>query len=304
MVPAISRHLVRKFLQDERSIKRIFLPKRLFSSIPTASEAMTEASCPKEENKRLRMNLALAYRILDELSLNEGACNHLSVMAPPQEPGKDEEIMLLAPGHIPGGGGIDWSNVTASGLLGLDKEATVVEGEGVPELSGAVIHLGARRTKPGARVLMHTHTPYATALGCLEDPQLLMMHQTSCRFKDRIAYDSGYQPATQFDEGARLGEALGDKDILFMCHHGTLVAAETVSVAFDELYYLERACMLQLLAMGAAGREAVKLMPREVQEATKLAAIGEGRNTLREYADKHFYARWNKYRRMGSDVFE
>ena len=82
---------------------------------------------------------------------------------------------------------------------------------------------------------MHTHTPYATALGCLEDPSLLMMHQNSCRFLRRCAWDNGYQPATEIDEGERLGRVMGDKDILFMCHHGTLVVAESVHVAFDEV---------------------------------------------------------------------
>ena len=71
--------------------------------------------------------------------------------------------------------------VTASGLLGLVGAGEVVEGEGEPELSGACIHLGVRRVRPTARVVMHTHTPYATALGCLEDPQLLPVHQNSCR---------------------------------------------------------------------------------------------------------------------------
>ena len=52
---------------------------------------------------------------------------------------------------------------------------------------------------------------------------------------------------------------LGDKDVLFMCHHGTLIVAENIHIAFDDLYYLERACMTQLLAMGAAGREAIKV---------------------------------------------
>ena len=37
------------------------------------------------------------------------------------------------------------------------------------------------------------------------------------------------------EEGERLGQVLGDKDILFMCHHGTLVTAESVHVAFDEV---------------------------------------------------------------------
>jgi uncharacterized protein involved in tolerance to divalent cations len=44
-----------------------------------------------------------------------------------------------------------------------------------------------------------------------------------------------------------------------------------LGIAFDELYYLERACMTQLLAMGAAGREAIKLLPLDVQVCRQLA---------------------------------
>ena len=59
-----------------------------------------------------------------------------------------------APGHLEQGGGIDWSRVTASSILGLDREGAVLEGRGEPELSGACIHLGVRRARPGARVIM------------------------------------------------------------------------------------------------------------------------------------------------------
>ena len=37
--------------------------------------------------------------------------------------------MLIAPGFVPEGGGIDWDDVTASSLLGLQPDAAVVEGE-------------------------------------------------------------------------------------------------------------------------------------------------------------------------------
>ena len=70
-----------------------------------------------------------------------------------------------------------------------------------------------------------------------------------------------------------------------------------------QVYYLERACMTQLLAMGAAGKEALRLMPREVQEATKATALGENKDNLDTYAAKHFYAKWNMYRARNSDVF-
>ena len=42
--------------------------------------------------------------------------------------------------------------VTASCLLGLDQAGGVAEGAGLPELSGACIHLGVRRARPGAKV--------------------------------------------------------------------------------------------------------------------------------------------------------
>ena len=64
----------------------------------------------------------------------------------------DDQVMLIAPGHLPQGGGIDWSNVTASCMLGLDAGGGVVEGDGEPELSGACIHLGVRRARPDAKV--------------------------------------------------------------------------------------------------------------------------------------------------------
>ena len=60
--------------------------------------------------------------------------------------------------------------------------------------------------------------------------------------------------------------------------------------------------MTQLLAMGAAGKEALKIMPRDVQEATKDTAVAG--NTLDKYAAKHFYAKWNKYKSINSNVFQ
>ena len=102
-------------------------------------------------------------------------------MAPSKHGGGNQDVMLIGPGYLEGGASVDWSKVTASGLLGLDPAGKVLEGDGEPELSGACIHLGVRRSRPDAKVIFHTHTPYATALGCLQDPSLLMIHQNSCR---------------------------------------------------------------------------------------------------------------------------
>jgi len=257
-------------------------------------------ACPDNKNLKMRRELALAHRLLSDFNLSEGCCNHLTAMAPAIK-GGGEEVMLLAPGFDGKGAGLDWSMVTASSLLGLNRAGEVVEGEGEPEITGASIHIGLRKHRPNARVIMHTHTPYATALSCLEDPTLLMVHQNSCRFLGRVAYDDGYAGfALEEEEGQRLGAVLEHKSVLMMGHHGTIIVADSVPIAFDELYYLERACMVQILAMAASSdRNALKIIPKEIQDLTLAASL----DSLEKYANRHFFSLWNKWREAGSNVF-
>ncbi|MEO1972648.1 MAG: class II aldolase/adducin family protein, partial [Pirellulaceae bacterium] len=56
-----------------------------------------------------------------------------------------------------------------------------------------------------------------------------------------VAFDSA--------EGDRISSMLADADVLFMANHGVLVTGENVALAFDDLYYLERAAMVQIMAM-------------------------------------------------------
>ena len=45
-----------------------------------------------------------------------------------------------------------------------------------------------------------------------------------------------------------MAAALGDKPILFLKNHGVIVTGRSVAHAFDELYYLEKACQQLVLA--------------------------------------------------------
>lgn len=88
---------------------------------------------------------------------------------------------------------------------------------------------------------------YFFNLGTLKNPRLGMYHQNACLFYNRIAYDRDYSGlSTDDEEGMRTGRQLRDKSVLFMCNHGVLVVADTAARAFDDVYYLERACMTQV----------------------------------------------------------
>ena len=108
--------------------------------------------------------------------------------------------------------------------------------------------------------------PYATALSMTEGDPLIFAGQTALKFYGRTAVDRDYNGlALDHREGERIANAIGDADIVFMTHHGVMVVGPTIAEAWDDLYYLERAAEVQLLAM-STGRQIVPVKP-EIAEA-------------------------------------
>ena len=220
-----------------------------------------------------RTDLAAAFRIAVRLDLHEGVCNHFTLMLP------DGKRFLL------NRYGLHWSEVSASNLLALDADGNVLEGEGEFEKTAFYIHSRIHLRNPQAACVLHTHMPYATTLTLLENGRLEMVEQNALRFHGDIAYDDTYNglvvdPA----EGDRLAAVLGDKRVLFLANHGVVVVGPTVAQAFDLLYYLERACRLQVLARSMHAR----LRPvraEVVRETRRLMA-----QDAPAYAGAHFAA--------------
>lgn len=231
----------------------------------------------RQENWRRRVDLAASYRGFERHDLHEGVCNHLSMMAPAAN--DRGEVMLLIPY------GLHWSEVKASSFVGLNEKGEVVEGTGEVDISASTIHRGVHQARPDAVCAFHLHPPYSTAIGSLKNPRLGMYHQNSCLFYNRVAYDREYNGlSTDDDEGMRIAKQLGDKSVLFMCNHGVLVVAGTAARAFDDFYYLERACMTQVLAM-STGQELFELSD-DVASSTNEDLDGPG---VREtFAVAHF----------------
>ena len=120
--------------------------------------------------------------------------------------------------------------------------------------------------------MLHTHMPYATALTLLENGRLEMVEQNALRFHDDIAYDDTYNGLVVDNaEGDRLARVLGTKRVMFLANHGVIVVGPSVAEAFDSLYYLERACRLQVLAR-ATGLPFRKVRPEVVRETYRMIA--------------------------------
>src|ERR1044071_9122354 len=194
-----------------------------------------------------RVDLAAAFRLAVRLDLHEGVCNHFSYMFPGQ---MRDGVRFLLNRY-----GLRWSEVSASNLLMLDAEGNVLAGEGEIEKTAFYIHSRIHLANPRAACVLHTHMPYATALTLLENGRLEMVEQNALRFADDIAYDDVYNGlVVDTAEGDRLARVLGSKRVMFLANHGVIVVSPSVAEAFDLMYYLERACRLQVLARSMGGK--------------------------------------------------
>ncbi len=197
-----------------------------------------------EEVRQARIDLTAALRSAARLGLNEGVCNHFSL----EMPGEPDKFLINPQG-------LHWSELTPADLMVVDEKGVVLEGRHQVEPTAFFIHgrihLGKRK-----KCVLHTHMPYATALCLLEDGRLdCTANQNAMRFHDRIGYDEAYGGvALDEAEGDRICNALGNRDVAFLASHGVIVCGDSVAYAFDDLYYLERSCMVQVIAWSTGRR--------------------------------------------------
>ncbi len=189
--------------------------------------------------RQLRDDLALALRAADHHQLAEGICNHFSVSLP-----DIPDRYLINPL------GLHWSEIGPDDIVMIDGEGTVLHGHHRVETTAMHIHAAAHQIT-GHAVVLHTHMPYATALTLTVDGGLdVTLSQNAMRFLGRTAIDYAYNGlALSRAEGDRIARSMQGKDIAFLANHGIIVAGPTLAWAYDDLYYLERACQHQVLAM-------------------------------------------------------
>ncbi len=223
-----------------------------------------------------RIDLACALRAADDAGFGEGVCNHFSLALA-------DATFLINPQ------GLHWREITPADLVTIDAAGRKLAGRHEVEPTAFFIHGWIHRVAPQATCVLHTHMPYATALSMLDGGRLLMAHQNALRFHDAVAYEDQYNGLVLDDaEGERIARKLSGARVLFLANHGVIVIGPTVAWAFDDLYYLERACMHQVLAMGTG--VPLKLIAPHVAVRTARQLDGE-----RQQSDLHLSALRRRY---------
>jgi ribulose-5-phosphate 4-epimerase/fuculose-1-phosphate aldolase len=189
--------------------------------------------------------LAIALRHLDDIGWCENLTGHITLQR-----GDD---FLVNPW------GLWWGEVRARDLLTIDADGTVLAGEW--DVTPAVhLHTELHRRRADARVVVHNHPPYASALAAIgELPDLV--HQNSSILADELVLVTDYDgEVDQPTLGAELAERIGDASVALLVSHGVIVTAPTIERAVYTSVLFERTCMLHWLVR-AMDRSPIPIAP-------------------------------------------
>jgi ribulose-5-phosphate 4-epimerase/fuculose-1-phosphate aldolase len=114
---------------------------------------------------------------------------------------------------------------------------------------------------------MHLHTDQGVAVSAQKEG-LLPLSQHALIILPRLAYHDYEGIALNHDERERLVADLGDKEVLLLRNHGTLAVGKTAADCWVNMFYLERSCLQQVMAL-SAGREGLLIAPKAAQDEVR-----------------------------------
>ena len=211
-----------------------------------------EGKCSEEEWK-LRIDLAAAYRLIAHYGWDDLIFTHMSVRVP-----GPEHHFLLNPYNLM------FEEVTASSLVKVDLQGNPVDPTPfITNPAGFTIHSAVHMSRDDANAVIHLHTPHGQAVAA-HGEGLLPLTQTAMLVRGDLAFHDYEGVATDHDERERIVGDLGTRNAMLLRNHGTLSVGATVGEAFIRIYFLERACQAQIMALSAG--EAINHPPQGTPE--------------------------------------
>jgi ribulose-5-phosphate 4-epimerase/fuculose-1-phosphate aldolase len=222
------------------------------------------------EEWAIRTDLAAAYRLVAMYGWDDMIFTHLSARVP-----GPEHHFLINPYNLM------FEEITASSLVKIDVEGKpIVETPYIVNAAGFTIHSALHMARDDAMAVMHVHTKAGQAVSA-QAAGLMPLTQTAMLIRDEVTYHEYEGVATDLEERERLVADLGTKDAMILRNHGTLTVGRSVADCFVKLYYLERACEAQVMAL-TAGPDGLYNPPQGTPEK----AAGQGKHGLGMVAER------------------
>ncbi len=207
-----------------------------------------------DDEWKARVDLAALYRLVSLHGWDDMIYTHISARIP----GPDHHFLINPYGLF-------FGEMTASSLVKIDLQGNVLQDTSYfVNAAGFTIHSAIHAAREDAHYVMHLHTDQGVAVSA-QSEGLLPLSQHALIVLPRLAYHDYEGIALNLDERERLVHDLGDKTAMLLRNHGTLAVGETAADCWIGMFYLERACKQQVMAL-SCGRDKVLLAPQAARE--------------------------------------
>lgn len=143
--------------------------------------------------------------------------------------------------------GLGFDEATPDDFIEVGPDLETLSGTGMAN-PATRFHLWVYKARPDVNSIIHTHSPWVSALVAARQP-LVIAQMDMTPFHNDCAFLGEWPGVPIADqEGVLISEALGDKRSIILAHHGYLTAGATVEEATYLSVYLERAARMQTRA--------------------------------------------------------
>ena len=169
-----------------------------------------------------------------------------------------------------------YETLTAADVAVVDRTGRLIEG--APPSVELPLHLGVLAARPDVGAVVHTHSPYATALACVED-------EIQAVVPELVASAGGAAPVAEYAPTgtAAMADAVlaaaGDAWAVVMRNHGPVCLGRTLADALACAFAVEEAARIYVLARLLG--EPAALPKTELQRVAALASGNAGRVSVR-----------------------
>jgi ribulose-5-phosphate 4-epimerase/fuculose-1-phosphate aldolase len=193
------------------------------------------------EEWKARVDLAALYRLVALHGWDDMIFTHISARIP-----GPEHHFLINPY------GMFFEEITASSLVKIDLEGNILhETPHIIHPAGFTLHSAIHAAREDAMFVMHLHSDQGVAVASQKEG-LLPLSQHALVVMPSLAYHDYEGLAFNLDERERLVADLGDKFVMLLRNHGTLSVGSTAAACWIGMFYLERACKQQVMALSAS----------------------------------------------------
>lgn len=163
--------------------------------------------------------------------------------------------------------GMIYEDMVTSDVLVVDLDGKVLEGNRRASVdTQALLHIF--RNRPDVNAVIHTHQPYATAIGLVEDEVVCNLTTLANATRGSVKV-APYSSAASLDMGIKALENLGDALAVVLKHHGVIAVGDSLKQALYACIYLEEACKTILLAK-STGKEMALMKQNQVDAAVEV----------------------------------